>query len=91
MDLVDEIIWRTFERRVLPETNVAEFPFVLCLRDASALLVRVTAEYSPSSLFFSFTGVHFLPEPKILRNKSQMGPSQEKPQGEQYDLDSLVQ
>ncbi|KAM6324259.1 kanadaptin [Aegotheles albertisi] len=25
-------------------------------------------------------GVHFLPEPKILRNKSQMGPSQEKSQ-----------
>ncbi|XP_071595491.1 kanadaptin [Heliangelus exortis] len=26
-------------------------------------------------------GVHFLPEPKILRNKSQMGPSEEKSQG----------
>ncbi|XP_074753147.1 kanadaptin [Athene noctua] len=25
-------------------------------------------------------GVHFLPEPKVLRNKSQMGPSQEKSQ-----------
>lgn len=33
MDLVDEIIWKTFERRVLPQTNVAE-SFVLGLRDA---------------------------------------------------------
>lgn len=33
MVLVDEIIWKAFERKVLPETNVAK-SFVLGLRDA---------------------------------------------------------
>uniref|UniRef100_U3K8F6 Solute carrier family 4 member 1 adaptor protein n=1 Tax=Ficedula albicollis TaxID=59894 RepID=U3K8F6_FICAL len=35
-------------------------------------------------------GVDFLPEPKVLRNESQMGPSQEKSQGEQYNTDYFV-
>ncbi|RLW06849.1 hypothetical protein DV515_00003974 [Chloebia gouldiae] len=35
-------------------------------------------------------GIDFLPEPKVLRSESQMGPSQEKSQGEQYNTDYFV-
>lgn len=88
MDLVDEIIWKTFERRILPETNGAK----------SSLLYLVSGTHSahqsywvPAELFlFSVTGADFRPEPKVLRNESQMGPSQEKSQGEQYNTDYFV-
>lgn len=45
----------------------------------------------PTELFlFSVTGGDFLPEPKVLRNESQMGPSEEKSQGEEYNTDYFV-
>lgn len=59
------------------------------MQGCSTLLIRVTAV--PTKLFlFRVTGVGFQPEPKILRSESQMGPSQEKSQGEQYNTDYFV-